>query len=387
MVACKYPQVRNYETGRCKAPCKAHQARNPANGNCVTKTFLKALHIRGDLGTSEYRAALRDDGITRRDGRSRRSGGPVSRSAPRSTRFEFDKYGDFDFTEFDYKEPKTRKSYGKSYGKDSERDLRDMLVYDKRCHPRKLNLATGKCRKPCDPGYAINYRNGRCVTIEHLLKLDMEEYVEDEDDDMAENIKWYPSTVQTTANHTDAEMKKLINNSKLTVADLKVMSGIEMAGSNSDHSVILGIYSHGQRKACDESLVKSLASDKLKKCGMRRVTFPTQEDAAGKFVDTIVVAEADFVFLYDSDTKFGSGFLSYFLGEITNMEINVRLALVEGHGVWRIVCSRAVKKFQDVPTQEQMNKYGRKQLAEELDKYYENQVSFSYHPFDAQTRY
>lgn len=142
MVACKYPQVRNYATGRCRTPCKNHQAINPATGRCVTKTYLKALRHNGDLTDSEYRSTIRDDGITRRsDYLAKRRSGYSGK-----TRDEFSAYGDFDYSEFEYKEPrKSAYGYGRSAygygrrargrGRDNAHDLRDMLVADKHCYP------------------------------------------------------------------------------------------------------------------------------------------------------------------------------------------------------------------------------------------------------------
>ncbi|CAM9107180.1 unnamed protein product [Sphacelaria rigidula] len=396
MVACKYPQVRKWETGRCKTPCRADQAINPDTGRCVTKTYLKALHIRGDLGTSDYRSALRDDGITRRDGRSRRSGGPVRRlTNQRRTnddQFGLNKLGDFDYSDFEYKERaitpyRARKTRG-YYGSDNERDLRDLLVADPDCYPRKLNLLTGRCKTPCPPGYAMSPKTQRCVTIEYLLSQDLDYYIEDGDDWMAESIKWYPSTVQTLANHTDADLKKLINESRLTVSDLKVMSGIESVMTG--HAVMLvGNYRHGQRKACEESLVRSLVTSKVAQCGLRNVEHFTGSEDDGQLLVNHKIDNAgeDYTFVF-SRKVFGSDVLRQILGMVYGRTITAKFAIIESHGVWRIICPRGLSFLPQVPTQDDMNAQGgRKKLAEELDKYFKNKISISYHPFDAQTRY
>lgn len=387
MVACKYPQVRNWETGRCKAPCRADQAINPNTGRCVTKTYLEALHIRGDLGTSDYRAALRDDGITRRDGRSRRSGGPVRRPRRLTNRdqFGFNKLGDFDYSDFEYKAVTPYRARGYS---DNERDLRDLLVDDPDCYPRKLNLLTGRCKTPCPPGYAMSPKTQRCVTIEYLLSQNPDFYIEDGDDWMAESIKWYPSTVQTLANHTDANLKKLVNDSRLTVSDLKVMSGIEAVMTG--HGVMLvGNYRHGQRKACEESLVRSLVTSKVAQCGLRNVEHFTGLEEDGQLLVNHKIRNAgeDYTFIF-SRKVFGSDGLQQILEMVYGQTITAKFAIIESHGVWRIICPTGLSLLPQVPTQDEMNAQGgRKKLAEELDKYYKNKISISYHPFDAQTRY
>ena len=396
MVACKYPQVRNWETGRCKAPCKANQAVNPETGRCVTKTYLKALHIRGDLGTRDYRSALRDDGITRRDGRSRRSGG--SRRLSYGTRDEFSDLGDFNFTEYDYKEP--RGYFGYSRG-DNIKDLRDMLVDDPDCWPRKRNLATGRCKTPCEPGYAINPRTGGCVTIEYLISIDLYDpyLIEDEEDTMAANLKWFPSDVQTLATHDNADMKRLIGNSTLGVADLKTLRGINQSGPGVQ---LFGIYSPAHRTACDLSVFRSLIGSNLSNCGLRRVVQfgqppplpPAPAGVAAIPGNPLTVPEI----LADTMNNVGQDFV-FITGQVINMATfstifaafagrDMKIALIDQGGVWRLIHrNTGAAPALPPPVVFQANVSDSKKLAEALDNHWKNSVSVTFHPWDRQTSF
>lgn len=404
MVACKYPQVRNWETGRCKAPCRADQAVNPDTGKCVTKTFLKAAHIRGDLGTSEYRSALRDDGITRRDGRSRRSGGP--RRLSYGTRDELSEYlgEDVDFTEFDYKEPRRygRLGYSGYSRRDNAKDLRDMLVDDPDCYPRKRNLRTGRCKTPCPPGYAINPETLQCVTIEYLISIDLYDpwYEEDEEDYMAANLKWFPSTIQSEAAHDNADMKTLIRSSELGVGDLRTLRGIELAGTGPQ---LVGIYSRGSRVKCEQNVLRAIITSAQANCGLRNVKqvgVPSPV-AAPPGVNVIpnpnppptlqeLLNEA--VLNAGMDYAFVTGLLmtAATIGQVFNAAgaagRDTRLAVIDREGVFKFVI-RHTGAGLNVPLPAVFTAAGndKTKLAEALDRHWKDVVSVAYHPWDSQT--
>lgn len=399
MVACKYPQVRNWETGRCKAPCRADQAVNPDTGRCVTKTFLKAAHIRGDLGTSDYRSALRDDGITRRDGRSRRSGGP--RRLTYGARDEFSDLGDFNFTEFDYKEPRRYGRLGYSgYSRgDNAKDLRDMLVDDPDCYPRKRNLRTGYCKTPCDPGYAINPRTGGCVTIEFLISRDLYDplYIEDEEDPMAANLKWFPSIVQSEASHDNADMKTLLRSSELGVADLRTFRGIELAGTGPQ---IVGNYSRGNRVNCEQNVLRAIISSAQANCGFRNVeqvgvlaagTVP-EFGGVPNLAPTLVELVNKNVPLAGGDYTFatGVGVTSEAIAMVFTAqrptEQDARFAFIDREGVFKFVIRHSTTGLTPPPaTVFTAAGNDKKKLAEALDRHWANFVSVAYHPWDSQT--
>ena len=389
MVACKYPQVRNWETGRCKAPCRADQAVNPDTGRCVTKTYLKALHIRGDLGTSTYRSALRDDGITRRDGRSRRSGG--TRSLSYGTRDEFSDLGDFNFTEYDYKEPR-----GYSRG-DNAKDLRDMLVDDPDCYPRKRNLMTGRCKTPCEPGYAINPRTGGCVTIEYLISIDLYDpyLIEDEEDSMAANLKWFPSIVQSEASHDNADMKTLLRSSELGVGDLRTLRGIELAGTGPQ---LVGNYSRGNRVKCEQNVLRAIITSAQANCGLRNVEQVGVQPPVAAFAGvpnaprTLRELVEEKVRLAGGDYTFatGVGVTSEAIGMIFSAHRaaaqDTRFAFIDREGVFKFVIRHTGTGLTPPPATVFTTAGNDKQkLAEALDRHWANFVSVAYHPWDSQT--
>ena len=381
MVACKYPQVRNWETGRCKAPCRANQAINPETGRCVTKTYLKALHIRGDLGTRDYRSALRDDGITRRNGRSRRSGKRVSYSD------EFSDLGDFNFTEYDYKEPRR---YGYSRG-DNIKDLRDMLVDDPDCWPRKRNLLTGRCKTPCEPGYAINPRTGGCVTIEYLMSIDLYDpyLIEDEEDSMAANLKWFPTIVQSEARHNNADMKTLLRGSELGVGDLRTLRGIELAGTGPQ---LVGNYSKGVRQRCEQSVLRAIISSAQANCGLRNVEqVGVQPPNPPRTLDQVVTdkvnaSNGDYTFVTGVQVNVQTLDMIFAAHLAQNPVRDTRLALIDREGVFKVVIRHtAVNNNAPVPAVFTAAGNDKKVLANSLDGHWLDHVGVAYHPWDSQT--
>lgn len=381
MTACKWPQVRNHATGRCKKPCGKHQGVSPNTGKCVTKTYLEAKRIKGDFTKKEYLRAIRDDGITRRDGRSRRSGARATSS--------LNDYGDFNFTEYDYKEkPRNRYSYSSKY----RDNIRDGLVRDKSCPQGWRNRLTWRCKTPCEPGKVINPLTMGCVTkayAELISPKDFDDYDTDEDDADAANLKWTPTTHQTSSvPHTDDDMKKFINDSQLGVADLRVLRGLALGATKGND--IYGIYSPSKRQQCDKNTLISLFSSEEAKCGFRNLTKkPTEVSDLLKFAgeDYVVSASADKCSDYLGATEINDAFqvMQKF------SKGNYRTATVCKEGVLRTLYRVDGKGFAGV-TQEQFDSFKDDEgnvdyeaTANFLNHVNVNRVSFAYHKFDKQT--
>lgn len=389
MPACQYPQVRNWSTGRCRTPCKNHQAINPDTGRCVTKTYLKAKHYEGDLTDYEYRSALQDDGITRRHSSRRPSS---SRSyVDRAV----DRLGDFDYSDFEYKQRKPRsygsRYYGRSRYGDNRSDLRDLLVADDHCYPRKLNLLTGRCKTPCEPWEAINPATGRCVTKEYLESLDWDLYDSDEEDDMAENIKWSPSTYQTRERHSsNGVLTSLIDASHLNVADLRTLRGLQQVSQNNLNGppvIVVGHYSPSQRKWCDKSSIMSVLHSDAEKCGFKNAE--VIDDAPSDKLENMMKSSGK-NFTFVSGLSLNHEVLAEAVATATGKSI--KFALIDARGVWRILVAKTDVKRETNELEAELrplfSKDGqnRKKLASKLDKHFEDKVSISYHEFDDQTK-
>lgn len=382
MPACQYPQVRNWSTGRCRTPCKNHQAINPDTGRCVTKTYLKAKHYQGDLTDGEYRSALQDDGITRR----------YSSHRPYSSRSYVDRavdgLGDFDYSDFEYKERKPR-SYGSRYYGRSRYE--DVLVDDDNCFPRQLNLSTGRCKTPCEPWEAINPETGRCVTKEYLYSLDWDLYDSDEEDDMAENIKWSPSTYQTRERHNgNGVLAKLIDASHLNVADLRSLRGLHQVSQNNLNGPpvrVVGHYSPSQRKWCDKSSIMRVLHSDAEKCGFKNAEV-VDNVPSSKMKDVMKGSGKNFTFV--SGPSLNEKVIAEILTAATGKSI--KFVLIDPRGVWRILVAKADVKRETNELEAELrplfSKDGqnRKKLANKLDKHFEDEVSISYHEFDDQTK-
>lgn len=259
-MACKYPQQRNWLTGRCKTPCKNHQAINPNTGRCVSKTYLQTLNSVGAITPGEYAHAKSNNGVYKRN--------QVSFN---------DYYDDSDY------------NYGiDAYDKELS-DERDGLVEDPSCYPRKRNILTGYCKTPCEAHQAINPATGQCVSKAYLMHLNPVLYDEDEDCTMAANLIFSPSIDQSLASAKTEEMKELIKTSCFTLADVRVARGIQLGSTGP----MCGIYSHSQRKSCDDSAIKKALTSDLKACGISHPGAFTPE----KFQELVKKAGNDFVWV------------------------------------------------------------------------------------------
>lgn len=243
MPACEYPQTRNWATGRCRKPCSKHQAINPTTGKCVSKTYLKCLNREtcGDLDLTYAEDMSLDD-------------------------------------------------------KNLERDLKQGLVDDPECFPRKRNIHTGYCKTPCQDGYAMNPRTGGCVTLEFLKCLDPEDYDTDDDDEMAAKILFTPTDISSkqlvvnlpahdgsdrvvafgndTLDRSIKTSDKLLSTSHVGVADTAVMRGIfESAVNAKGARTLAGTYDPAKRKlSCGRSDISSHAE-----CGITTVSSSMNE--------------------------------------------------------------------------------------------------------------
>lgn len=255
--------------------------------------------------------------------------------------------------------------------------------------PRKLNLATGRCRTPCEPHKAIDPETGRCINISTLLTYDYNLYDDDEDDYMAENIKWTPTTSQTIANHKDKHLKDLIERSRLTVADLRTMRGIEQASVEQ----MWGHYSSGQRKQCDNSIFSQvLRITNLSKCGFRNVEAINTKNSY--LHEKLQTAGEDFTFIFGY--KLTPVVLNYIMAACKEHGQDVKLAVVDGNGVFRILYNGNADypdpdEYPDFVPQisdEEFNTYNksRQNLAKGLDDVFRNYASITYHAFDDQTK-
>lgn len=414
-MACEYPQYFNPMTGRCRKPCSRHQAINPLTGRCVTKTYLQTLQLSGLVSPEDY---LED----------------LSSFSSRA----ISPYGNLGFSYTD-KSTTPRGVYPRRfyYNKDRE-DRRDMLVNDSACYPRKRNLLTGMCKKPCPPGKMINPFSGNCVYEENMprvrrnrrIKLKtlyrrINDYDTDEDDKAASDIVLTPSDTKLKEIHTNKEMRTLIENSELTVADLKILRGF-MVGLNHDNTErALGIFSSKNRKQCDQSTLQSLFKTPEQKCGFSDIK--EFEDDKDMF-DRIKKARFDFVLdgarksfkqLFQEENILGE-YIEFFNKNKGSTDDKIgsgqyRVAVVFKKGVIRMCLrfdSTADKPFSDLPkssllqydkTFEDVKKEDEKEKKEEqeekdkeskprinkvllsINHAYVNKIAFSYHEFNELT--
>jgi len=148
---------------------------------------------------------------------------------------------------------------------ENKSDLRDGLVEDPECYPRKRNLLTGMCKTPCEAYSAINPATGRCVTKAYLRTLDFNFYDEDEECAMAANILFSPSIDQSIDATSSEDLKRLIKTSAVTVADARVLRGIYLG---SQDKPLVGIYDHKKRIRCEKGYLENVFTSKIGQCGI-----------------------------------------------------------------------------------------------------------------------
>lgn len=323
MVACKYPQKRNWSTGRCKTPCKRHQVVNPCTGKCVTKTYLKTLMETDYLDRDEFHY----DSIANHVG-------------------------------------------------ENPSDLRDGLVEDISCYPRKRNLLTGMCKTPCESHMAINPATGQCVTKAYLRTLDFDLYEKDEEDTMAANILFRPTIDQSIeAAKDDEKLRELIKSSAITVADARVVRGIYQG---SGEKKLIGIYDHTKRRGCETSFLKSMVTSDVGKCG---ITSP-QVYSSVNLQNAVKNSSSNFVWIT------GASMVSV-LQDISNAGITVdsdlRLLIVNNAGILRLLVpkEKTIKFAENFleNNRDDMNKHETLQLINQSG----NGFNMTIHEFTAST--
>ena len=304
-MACRYPQRRNWFTGRCKTPCKNHQAINPITGRCVTKTYLIALHELGYISDDEL--DLENDGVGRSHGMN-----------------------SIEETVFMEEDSKTKS------------DLRDGLVEDLDCYPRKRNLLTGRCKSPCESHMAINPSTGQCVTKRYLRTLDFSLYDEDEECTMAANIMFVPSVDQSIkAAGENQALKNLIKTSVLTVADLRTMRGIYLGSKELTQGPLFGIYSHSKRVGCETSYLQNVFTPEIKKCGI----IDPEKYNPNEFVDMMSSAGNNFTWVTGASALDVLTDLNTKVNELPN---DLRLLIVNDTGILRVLIPK-LSKIEFVP--------------------------------------
>lgn len=307
-MACQYPQKRNWLTGRCKTPCKNHQAINPRTGRCVTKTYLESLHAYGDISGEELIESYDDDGVYSRNEVVDMEDGYLPRSL------------------ISY--PRSLLSYPASYlGYESKAlsNYRDGLVDDASCYPRKRNLLTGRCKKACEAHQAINPRTGQCVTKSYLMSLDYNLYDVNEEDMMAANLLFSP-TIDQSADTNVSDLRKLVMSSALNVADVRTVRGIYLA--TAETKKVVGHYSPKKRVSCDNSAISASLSSGTAQCGILNVS-PVQ--SLGIIYEKVEYARGDFSWITGYSFEEVASFLT---GPVPK---DARILVIGGKSVWLIL--------------------------------------------------
>ena len=298
-MACRYPQRRNWFTGRCKTPCKNHQAINPITRKCVSKTYLISLHELGYISDDEL--DLENDGVGR-------------------------------YYEVDHEKHEKHEKYVEEDTEEKRKsDLRDGLVDDIDCYPRKLNILTGKCKAPCESHKAINPATGQCVTKRYLRTLDFNLYDEDEEDMMAANIMFVPSVDQSIkAAGNNVNLIKLIRGSVLTVADIRTMRGIYLGSKEMNNGPLFGIYSPKKRFGCENNYLKNVLTPASQKCG---IISPGKYDS-NEVKDMIEMAGDNFTWVTGLSVI---EVLKDVSTTLKNLPKDLRLLIVNDTGILRLV--------------------------------------------------
>ena len=305
-MACTYPQRRNWFTGRCKTPCKNHQAINPITGRCVSKTYLMLLHELGHIDDEEL--DLENDGLGRSHGMN---------SIEETLFLENDSL--------------------ENHAGEKKSDLRDGLVEDSSCYPRKRNLLTGKCKTPCESYMAINPATGQCVTKRYLRTLDFTLYDVDEDDTMAANILFTPSVDQSVKSTTSKDLKKLITTSAITIADARTLRGVFL-GSQAKEESLVGIYNHSKRSGCDTSAWKSVLTSNLGKCGI----VSPQKFSNDTLLTTIQDSGNNFTWVTGGSAIDVLGYLS---AKVNSLPYDLRLLIINETGILRLLVPKNVNVY------------------------------------------
>lgn len=345
-MACKYPQKRNWKTGRCKTPCARHQAVNPATGRCVSKSYLRSLHW------------------------------------------------------YDYDEEEGLEDlYGYGYNLLGEEldDLADGLVADSSCKPpTKLNLLTGKCKTPCGPFKVINPETGQCVTKKHMRSLNYNLYDADLDDYMLADRLFFPymSHIDLIArkfgNDYLTELNKLTG---LTDNDMVVMFSIRNSIDNStsyfgqNKPALVGIYDRILRKKCENFSIVKAMTDKLGECGVTSVKNVNSTALAGqKKSREEVMKEAlleagkksnTYAFFCQGGLRQLDIGLINIMKEVAKSGSDAKVLHVCDQGVWKII----IPKNEDVQIQLIPDKPTEAEIAKNITEVYGGKLIVGFYDF------
>lgn len=288
-MSCPPGSARNRLTGRCRKSCESHQARNPATGRCVTRNYLRRV---------QRRCYGEDDMIY----------------AP--------------------------------YGMGSKKDYRDGLVPDPACYPRKRNIFTGRCKTPCGPGYATNWRTGQCVTLGFLRTIDPTGYEIDGDDDDTAHILFTPTDLATGGGiikpyDNDVTTQKgftRFNNNTITENDLVVLrAAYNISSGKGERIRIVGAYSPDKRKKTCSQVAKSGFNDtNFSLCGLTNVSM--DGDIADLVEQNANLQQNVFAFVTHEHKILQLPLML----ELATIAQNhpVRVLVANFYGVWRILIPR-----------------------------------------------
>ena len=225
----------------------------------------------------------------------------------------------------------------KNHAGEKKSDLRDGLVEDSSCYPRKRNLLTGKCKTPCESYMAINPATGQCVTKRYLRTLDFTLYDVDEDDTMAANILFTPSVDQSVKSTTSKDLKKLITTSAITIADARTLRGVFL-GSQAKEESLVGIYNHSKRSGCDTSAWKSVLTSNLGKCGI----VSPQKFSNDTLLTTIQDSGNNFTWVTGGSAIDVLGYLS---AKVNSLPYDLRLLIINETGILRLLVPKNVNVY------------------------------------------
>lgn len=326
-MACKYPQKRNWKTGRCKKPCARHEAVNPATGKCVSKSYLRSLHWYYDSDEDE-------------------------------------------FEEYD--------------------DLADGLVPDSSCKaPTKLNIFTGKCRTPCGPHRMINPSTGQCVTKAYLRSLDYELYDSDEDDYLLSERLFYPrmSRIGLIARLFGKNyLAELVRLTALTNNDMTVMESIKKGIVDTlDKPALVGVYDGLLRKKCETFTLSKLINTKLGECGVSSVynysTPPAGKTPEGIMKDALVEAHkksSAYSFICVPGTALPDMVYIERMKKASSAGYNAKMLVICDQGVWNIIIPKySAPKLESFPTG-----LPDKDAAKKISEDSEGEIVVTFHDFD-----
>lgn len=390
MTACIPPQERNWATGRCKKPAEPHEGVNPFTKKPVTKTHLWAMHFKGELSKDQLRSALKDDGITRRYGATRTLKLPEY-TFPSYSKSTSPRRGRYDtgtlFPEFSDSATSKNDLYDYDYDYD-EYEYDDYDDYE-----------------PDYRRYRYVYRKDIPSTHNDRLRaLDYNMYASDEEDEDAGNIKWSPSTNETKETHEDNKvLVKLINSSKLNVADLRTLRAAQLTTLDNKSGKfgsreLIGYYEPSERRRCDQkSIVDHMKSflknnsSKINRCGFDEMEWKKRESISEDNLQS-KFEEAKDKFVIRTGKDVAPSTFEDFVQIIIDDSLikkNVKFLLITNVGVWRILIPSSKVKVEvgdyDIDKKIFENSKNIFDLAKTIDTKFKEKVSVSFHMFDTQT--